>query len=862
MLRKPRRLARKYLSSRGIQPLRTLRRESSAGGGTPVISADRGADRGTGSDALLVELRQGGSVTADIVTGVRDLITAEDITGATSVAAALVRDSGTKDLGDVCMGIVSAHRGFSELAWHHFSSVPLGLWARHAAFEYVRAGFAEDEEAVLRSVRALVAEAPAFMNAKRWMDVVGPVFGAGNPELVDELMVALDRTMAEQEVVSESAVVRRDWFRRWIHRSPSSPSAPSSGADVSFAIMDYDHPSRGRASANIGDHVQTLASLGHLVRYENVTFQGPQDLLELVTQLQSRVRPERRRAGHAATVQVLTVNRDATMYDEVPEGTWTLAFGWYMHPLFGLRYGLPFHKNLQPIFISFHCNKRSLLTPETIDYLRQCGPIGCRDWTTVDILLSVDVPAFFSGCLTTTVDTVFRERVDAFPESAPVAYVDAASAAPPDAVTYAHSSDEVRFRSFTDNMFEAMELLETYRRDHSAVVTSRLHCYLPMRSLGASVDFRPKSRSDIRFAGLIDITQEQFEAIRTGINDRLERVLGAILDGGSRDEVYDLWRELCAPDVEVARRRLAAPADHGPASDISDAIRRAIAGSRTVGTTTRDAVHVAVRVGDEDTQVLDVLLDSLKENSSSALHVWLLDRTARGIDLDALASHDRTSITLVPVRGLGADLQGLAELGRTHPRAGFELLMLPELLPDVARVVVVPWAALVKRDVVELAELDLAGQAIAAPEVAGRPDASGFGVIHNAGHRLDARTSAATELRRSAHARHTFDFQAFDTSVLVLDLQRLRDEGMVTEAARLVEEFDLTAREALHFLVGPHRADIPPEWHAVPTRNQVSRPALVHWDDAAKPWTADYAPLQEQWHARRRQMRQRIAATP
>ena len=65
----------------------------------------------------------------------------------------------------------------------------------------------------------------------------------------------------------------------------------------------------------------------------------------------------------SATVQVLTVNRDATMYDEVPEETWTLAFGWYMHALFGLRYGLPFHRNLQPIFVSFHCNKRDLLTP-------------------------------------------------------------------------------------------------------------------------------------------------------------------------------------------------------------------------------------------------------------------------------------------------------------------------------------------------------------------------------------------------------------------------------------------------------------------------------------------------------------------
>ena len=96
-----------------------------------------------------------------------------------------------------------------------------------------------------------------------------------------------------------------------------------------------------------------------------------------------------------------------------------------MHALFTTRLGFPLHRNLRPIFISFHCNKRDLLTPEAIEYLKRYGPVGCRDWTTVDLLLSCGVPAFFSGCLTTTIDTVFpdagrRPR----PADAPPAYVD------------------------------------------------------------------------------------------------------------------------------------------------------------------------------------------------------------------------------------------------------------------------------------------------------------------------------------------------------------------------------------------------------------------------------------------------------
>jgi hypothetical protein len=698
------------------------------------------------------------------------------------------------------------------------------------------------------------------MNVKRWMDVLEPVFGAGQMDLAEEIFVVLDETMARQPKVKEKVAVRRDWMQRWIQRAPSSPTAPRPEADVSFAIMDYDHPGRSRASANIGDHVQTLASLGHLVRHEGLSYQGPQDLVDLVTQLRNRVRPEARRSGHSATVQVQTVDRDASMYNEVPEGTWTLAFGWYMHALFGVRYGFPFHKNLQPIFVSFHCNKRGLLTPEVIDYLRENGPIGCRDWTTVDILLSVDVPAFFSGCLTTTVNTVFPDLVGAFPQSAPVAYVDSPDDAPEGAVTYAHSSDSVRFRSFTGNMFKAIDLLETYRRDHSALVTSRLHCYLPMRSLGAQVDFRPKNRSDIRFAGLIDITDEQFDAIRTGINERLEKVFGAILEGRSRDEVYALWRELCAPDVERARQRLAAPAEATRSTDVSDEIRRAVAASRSVGPRHDDAVHVAVRVEEFRPPVLNVLVESLAANSSRPLHVWLLDRTGQGADLEELQRRaPGSTLTLVPAAGLGADLRGLSASGLRRVRADLATLMLPDLLPEVERVVVLPMTALVEGDVAELAGLELEGNAVAAADVAGRPGASGFGVLHAAGSRLNARTTVATELRRQAHARHTFDFTAFDTDVLVLDLERLRQESLTTEAVQLVEEFGLDAREVLHFHLGPARTVVPARWHVVPTRNHHPEPGLLHWVDEAGPWTADYAPEQERWLERRRQMRQRLA---
>ena len=247
----------------------------------------------------------------------------------------------------------------------------------------------------------------------------------------------------------------------------------------------------------------------------------------------------------AADVELLTIDRDASSYAALPPDTWTIAFGWFMHPVFEMRYDFPLHPNLRPFFVSFHCSKRELLTQEAIDYLGRYAPIGCRDWTTVDVLLSVGVPAFFSGCLTTTVSTVFPDIPERPAPGAEVAYVDVpADRVPPGAPTYLHSDDAIRFRSFTTNMYDAVDLLETYRREHPGLVTSRLHCYLPARSLGVPVDFQPKNRSDPRFAGLIDITDAEFRRIRDTISEKLRDgphrgLLGRVARRGLRPVARD-----------------------------------------------------------------------------------------------------------------------------------------------------------------------------------------------------------------------------------------------------------------------------------------------------------------------------------
>ncbi|MBW9214129.1 polysaccharide pyruvyl transferase family protein [Mumia sp. zg.B53] len=697
--------------------------------------------------------------------------------------------------------------GLSGLAWERFDGVPPQVWARRAMTAYVRSGLVHDRERVLADLRAL-ADDPGFeLKPRAWYEALGPVYALGESDLARALFRRLDAEVSSRDVVGERTREARDWMRDWIESAPTSASAPAVGTGaVSFAVLTYAHPGRRRASANIGDHVQSLASLGHLVRHSGATFGGDKELAEALTELQERV-PERLRVdGTAVQVKVIAAPRDASAYAEIPPGTWTLAFGWYMHALFDVRYGFPFHRNLLPLFVSFHCNKRDLMTPEAVDYLRQYGPIGCRDWTTVDLLLSMGVPAFFSGCLTTTVSAVFPDQDKRPGRRAPVAYVDVpAEDVPRNGTVYKHSRDTIRTTSFADNLRDAATLLDTYRSTHRSLVTSRLHAYLPARSLGLEVDFVPKNLSDPRFEGLAGIDDQEFDAIRTQITDLLEQMTTAILTGAGESDVYALWRTLTADRVREAEARRAAlvpTADGGFATP--SVVGGTVVGAETAHDEDRASAvdEIVVPVGADDaatttSQVCDLLI-GLAEHAQRPLRVTLLGTGVSGVDLETLRPLASPSLAIRTVETDGATVHDVLALG--------------ELLPDVDRAVLLPPGAVVHRDPGGLFDLDLGGHAFAAPTAVRRGRTSGFGMIEAAALRLMSDTRRSTELRRVAYGAHTFDFDAFEVDVLVLDLATMRTTGFAATTLERAGAYRLGLREALHLQAGPDRGVVPAEW--------------------------------------------------
>lgn len=83
------------------------------------------------------------------------------------------------------------------------------------------------------------------------------------------------------------------------------------------------------------------------------------------------------------------------------EKTKLIMNAWYM----GRPKHFPPQDCIDPLLISMHFNvecRDAILTPKGIDFFKKHGPVGCRDMSTKKWLEDNNIPAYYSGCLTST----------------------------------------------------------------------------------------------------------------------------------------------------------------------------------------------------------------------------------------------------------------------------------------------------------------------------------------------------------------------------------------------------------------------------------------------------------------------------
>jgi len=177
----------------------------------------------------------------------------------------------------------------------------------------------------------------------------------------------------------------------------------------------------------------------------------------------------------------------------------------------------------------------------------------------------------------------------------------------------------------------------------------------------------------------------------------------------------------------------------------------------------------------------------------------------------------------------------------------FDRLLLPDLLPELDRIVYLDIDTRPLADIAELYDWELDGDPLAARSAVARHVVSGFAEIYRSVRALSDRPDDAHELVRRSHTRHRYDFTHFNAGVLVLDLARMRTDGFCAQVIGGVERYALNDQQALNWYAGPHRAVLPPAWNARPTQEVVTEPWLIHWAGVQKPWNREYVLLREYW---------------
>lgn len=150
----------------------------------------------------------------------------------------------------------------------------------------------------------------------------------------------------------------------------------------------------------------------------------------------------------------------------------------------------PPHSAYRPLYFGFHISlylESSLTSPAALEHYTAHGPVGCRDRHTLSLLRSHGIQAFLSNCPTIT----FARRLPDPDRQSEVFVVSRdhrileflpASIGPYTFVSHYSESNE-----FTENKHQAAELLKTYRDRARLVITTMLHCALPVIAMGIPV---------------------------------------------------------------------------------------------------------------------------------------------------------------------------------------------------------------------------------------------------------------------------------------------------------------------------------------------------------------------------------------
>ena len=615
-------------------------------------------------------------------------------------------------------------------------------------------------------------------------------------------------------------------------------------AQINLALMDYKSVDYNRTSTNIGDYIQTVAVMRHIARHlpDNALIDGDANsnwqidskaLRASFTALRESW-SENERRNITSSGKIVVADRDATWNLTAPQKNnapiWYPVFGSSGYKPFGIIPVIPLPSQYLPIFFSFHLQDPEDLTESYIAYLKRFAPIGCFDITTRDLLMNQGIDAFFSGCVTTTL--ALADKIDPSDE-----ILDVDAKMKPSAIQIENKYIAVKACSFDENITESLLLLRRFRNARK-VITSRLYCYLPTRALGGDARFIHKNKADKRFDGLIDIDDDTFDNMRYGLTDLLDKILGKIMAGdSSADEIYAYWRELTMPLVEQSRRERKqykvffvkentplAKSDIKPETPRKQAIKE---------------VPIALAFDKNIADYVPALINSIEANTSCATRYIML---MRDVPDDKIKPIEK-ACKQAPIQWfeMGKFLQDTKLNLYSHLTVScMDRLFLPELLPDIDKILYLDIDITVQGDVAELYQTEL----VDAPLAAKRDSYPAWMnknplIISKFWHLLPK--DKLLNFQKSASVSFNMLNPHFNSGVLVLSLEKMRQDNFTEQAIQLATEYQLDDQTVLNFYTADNYIELSPIWSGFPNLESLfnNQRKLLHWAGRGKPWDTD-----------------------
>ena len=209
----------------------------------------------------------------------------------------------------------------------------------------------------------------------------------------------------------------------------------------------------------------------------------------------------------------------------------------------------PPSENIDPLFVSFHVSSLNeceshMINPSLKAYYQQREPIGCRDKRTMNLFKSQGIDAYYSACLTLTL-----EAEKDIQSSGEIIFADAflkqksndyesyfidkmVPSSLKNKVSIIYHEQARNHLSIEERMRTTQDLINRYAAA-DIVFTSRIHCALPCLALGTPVYFMDlgydRKGGKSRFDGITDlmhvIEQKHFPFSSSKVQSKMLRKL-------------------------------------------------------------------------------------------------------------------------------------------------------------------------------------------------------------------------------------------------------------------------------------------------------------------------------------------------